>query len=195
MDGGVPDLYAFGARSQTGGAGQIERMAVGRNVDDAHGGRNRSVVMGARIEDGEAAGRREPQAAVDGPVSAAARRIAGRALRAAQPVLISVIDRLEPLAAALGEVEELLLGDSADSTRGAQPERISIVGDIRDVIAQEAVMLGEALELAAAHGYEPAAESPDPQSPARAEIKRADLVAAELRGGDLPDVVSLDAVQ
>src|ERR1039458_4436541 len=147
-----------------------------------------------RIEDGQPAAGGEPEAAVLVAVAATAGGIAWGTLRAAQAVVGAIVDGIEGFSLAGGEIRQLVFRDAADAAGGAEPEGFAIVGDIGDVVAEQAVLLREPLKTAFAKRAQATAERADPQCSVGVLIEFADVIAGE-SGGQLvrANILVLDA--
>ena len=149
-------------------ARQIHRAAVRRHLRRCARWAAATVCFCAPgIVDRQAAAGGEPEAPVGGAVPAAADRIAGSALRAAQPVFHAVIDGLERLALACGESRSWLLEIRQ------MPRVVLSHSDSPSSITSATLSLSrpsgrrEVQEAAVAQGVQPAAESADPQGAVR----------------------------
>src|ERR1039458_4739170 len=111
-----------------------------------------------RIDDRQPAAGGEPEAAIRSAVAATAGGIAGGTLRAAEAVAGAIVDGIEGFYFAGGEIRQLAFRDTADAAGGAEPEGFAIVGDIGDVVAEQAILLGEPLKVAFAKRAETAAK-------------------------------------
>src|ERR1017187_2443858 len=135
-----------------------------------------------RIEDRQPAAGGEPEAAVRVAVAATAGGIAGGTLRAAQAVAGAIVDGIEGFSFAGREIRQLAFRDAADAAGSAEPEGFAIVGDIGDVVAEQAVVLREPLKAAFAKRAQTTAKSADPQCSFRVLIEFADVIAGESGG-------------
>src|SRR5437763_117927 len=115
MDGRVADLDASGVGLKASRLTKVECLPIGRNVNQLHNRRKHWLLMRPGIEYSDASRRREPESAVDGAISAAADRVAGRALRASESILQAVVDGLQARTAARCKIVKLPPGDAADA--------------------------------------------------------------------------------
>src|ERR1039458_7545600 len=147
-----------------------------------------------RIENRQPAAGGEPETAIRGALPAAACGIAGVTLGAAEAVAHPIVDGIEGFPFAGGEVRQLALGDAAYAARGAEPEGFAIVGDIGDVIAEQAVLLREPLKAAFAKRAQATSQRTDPQCSVGVLIEFADVIGRESGGHCVgADILILDA--
>src|SRR5579885_3450859 len=119
VNGGVADLNALAAGREPRGFGVVDAMAVHEHINQMQRRRRFGLPVRMWIDDGKPAAGREPQTPVARAAAAAGYRIAGRALRAAQPVFHSVVGRLQHADLVFFESVQLAFRNPADAARNA----------------------------------------------------------------------------
>jgi hypothetical protein len=98
-------------------------------------------------------------------------------LGTSQSVFNAVVGYRKPADAMRSEIEQVPLFHAANASCSAKPQVLAVIGDMRDVITQEAIVHREAGELSIAIGAQAAGEGPDPQRALLIFIQRPDSVA------------------
>src|SRR5947207_4814118 len=95
MDARVADLNAAVPGRQLDGPSEIDGFAIRRHLNKLYRHRRGLALGGIGVKNGQPAAGGEPEPSVGGAPAAAACGIAGSALRAAQSVLESIVDRVQ----------------------------------------------------------------------------------------------------